>query len=122
LRLIGRIKWFDAQKGYGFIEREGQPDVFVHYSALQMEGFKTIEDGAEVEFEIVQGEKGPAAANVGPRASRMRLPKPSGSHPPIAMSQGAYAVERLREFESGAYSCLWTGEVHLSNASRVPGP
>jgi len=64
LRLIGRIKWFDAQKGYGFIEREGQPDVFVHYSALQMEGFKTIEDGAEVEFEIVQGEKGPAAANV----------------------------------------------------------
>lgn len=64
MRLIGRIKWFDAQKGYGFIEREGEPDVFVHYSALQMEGFKTIEDGAEVEFEIVQGEKGPAAANV----------------------------------------------------------
>jgi len=64
LRLNGRIKWFDAQKGYGFIEREGEPDVFVHYSALQMEGFKTIEDGAEVEFEVVLGEKGPAAANV----------------------------------------------------------
>lgn len=64
MRLNGRIKWFDAQKGYGFIARDGEPDVFVHYSALQMEGFKTIEDGAEVEFEIVQGEKGPAAANV----------------------------------------------------------
>lgn len=64
LRLTGRIKWFDAQKGYGFIERDGEPDVFVHYSAIKMEGFKTLDDGEQVEFEIVQGQKGPAAANV----------------------------------------------------------
>ena len=64
MRLLGNIKWFDAQKGYGFIEREDEPDVFVHYSAINMEGFKTLDDGEQVEFEIVQGEKGPAAANV----------------------------------------------------------
>ncbi len=64
MRLIGRVKWFDAQKGYGFIERENEPDVFIHYSAIQMEGFRTLEDGAQVEFEITEGEKGPAAANV----------------------------------------------------------
>jgi len=64
VRLLGNIKWFDAQKGYGFIEREDEPDVFVHYSAINMEGFKTLDDGEQVEFEIVQGEKGPAAANV----------------------------------------------------------
>ena len=51
--MIGRVKWFSAEKGYGFIEREGGPDVFVHYSAIQDEGFRTLDEGQEVEFEIV---------------------------------------------------------------------
>lgn len=60
----GRIKWFNPEKGFGFIEREGGKDVFVHFSAIQMEGFKTLDEGQEVEFEIVEGERGPQAANV----------------------------------------------------------
>ncbi|SEM78414.1 cold shock domain-containing protein [Lihuaxuella thermophila] len=60
----GKVKWFNAEKGYGFIEREGGEDVFVHYSAIQMEGFKTLEEGQTVEFEIVEGSRGPQAANV----------------------------------------------------------
>jgi len=60
----GRVKWFSNEKGYGFIEREGGEDVFVHYSAIQEEGFKTLDEGQEVEFEIVMGDRGPQAANV----------------------------------------------------------
>jgi cold shock protein len=60
----GKVKWFNAEKGYGFIEREGWDDVFVHYSAIEMEGFKTLEEGQLVEFEIVEGSRGPQAANV----------------------------------------------------------
>jgi len=60
----GTVKWFDAKKGYGFIEREDGDDVFVHFSAIQDEGFKTLEDGEEVEFEIVEGDRGPQAAEV----------------------------------------------------------
>jgi len=60
----GKVKWFDAQKGYGFIEREDGDDVFVHFSAIEDEGFKTLEEGEEVEFEIVEGDRGPQAANV----------------------------------------------------------
>lgn len=60
----GKVKWFNAEKGYGFIEREDGDDVFVHFSAIQQEGFKTLEDGQDVEFEIVEGERGPQAANV----------------------------------------------------------
>lgn len=60
----GRVKWFNAEKGFGFIEREGGNDVFVHFSAINMEGFKTLEEGTEVEFEVVEGAKGPQAANV----------------------------------------------------------
>ncbi|MFQ5888965.1 MAG: cold-shock protein [Gemmatimonadota bacterium] len=60
----GRVKWFNEAKGYGFIEVEGAPDVFVHYSAIVMEGYKTLVEGAEVEFEIREGERGPQAANV----------------------------------------------------------
>jgi len=60
----GRVKWFNAEKGFGFIEREDGKDVFVHFSAIAMEGFKTLEEGAEVEFEVVEGAKGPQAANV----------------------------------------------------------
>jgi len=60
----GKVKWFNAEKGYGFIEREDGGDVFVHYSAIQEDGFKTLEEGQVVEFDIVEGERGPQAANV----------------------------------------------------------
>ena len=60
----GRIKWFSEAKGYGFIERDEGDDVFVHYSSIQTEGFKTLAEGQEVEFEVVQGAKGPQAENV----------------------------------------------------------
>lgn len=60
----GRVKWFSNEKGYGFIEREGGEDVFVHFSAIEQEGFKTLDEGQEVEFEIVEGARGPQAANV----------------------------------------------------------
>ncbi|EGL81682.1 cold-shock DNA-binding domain protein [Caldalkalibacillus thermarum TA2.A1] len=60
----GVVKWFNSEKGYGFIEVEGGNDVFVHYSAIQEEGFKSLEGGQRVQFEIVQGERGPQAANV----------------------------------------------------------
>lgn len=60
----GTVKWFNAEKGYGFISRENGDDVFVHFSAIAMDGFKTLEEGQTVEFEIVQGEKGPQATNV----------------------------------------------------------
>jgi CspA family cold shock protein len=60
----GKVKWFNKERGYGFIEREDGDDVFVHYSAIQQEGFKTLAEGEAVEFEIVEGPKGPQAANV----------------------------------------------------------
>lgn len=60
----GKVKWFNENKGYGFIQQEDGPDVFVHFTAIQMEGFKTLSEGEEVEFEVTQGEKGPQAANV----------------------------------------------------------
>ncbi|HLR67341.1 cold-shock protein CspD [Virgibacillus alimentarius] len=62
--MTGKVKWFNAEKGFGFIEREDGDDVFVHFSAIQAEGFKTLEEGQEVEFEIVEGNRGPQAANV----------------------------------------------------------
>jgi CspA family cold shock protein len=60
----GNVKWFNAQKGYGFIEIEGAKDIFVHHSEIQDSGFKTLDEGQEVEFEIRQNEKGDYAANV----------------------------------------------------------
>ena len=63
-RVTGTVKWFNASKGYGFLAREGGPDVFVHFSAIQSEGFKTLNEGQQVEFEIEQGPKGLQAANV----------------------------------------------------------
>ena len=60
----GKVKWFNNQKGYGFISDESGKDVFVHYSGLNMEGFKSLDEGQEVEFDVVNGEKGPQAVNV----------------------------------------------------------
>jgi CspA family cold shock protein len=60
----GRVKWFNAQKGYGFIQRDDGPDVFVHYSAILDEGFRTLNEGDLVEFNIIEGPKGLQAANV----------------------------------------------------------
>jgi CspA family cold shock protein len=62
--MVGRVKWFNADKGFGFIEREDGDDVFVHFSAIQGEGFKTLDEGQEVEFDITAGDRGPQAANV----------------------------------------------------------
>ena len=64
VKMTGRVKWFSDQKGYGFIEVEGEKDVFVHHSAIQGEGFKSLKEGDEVEFEVSKGPKGPQAANV----------------------------------------------------------
>jgi CspA family cold shock protein len=63
-RVVGTVKWFNGTKGYGFISREGGPDVFVHFSAIEMSGFKTLSEGQKVEFTIEQGPKGPQASNV----------------------------------------------------------
>ncbi|TCT19968.1 putative cold-shock DNA-binding protein [Melghiribacillus thermohalophilus] len=60
----GKVKWFNSEKGYGFIEVEGGDDVFVHFSAIQSDGFKTLEEGEAVQFDIVEGNRGPQAANV----------------------------------------------------------
>ena len=62
----GTVKWFNATKGYGFITTEEGKDVFAHYSAIEMEGFKTIDEGQAVEFEVVDGSKGPQAAHIRP--------------------------------------------------------
>lgn len=61
---IGEVKWFNNAKGYGFLGREGGPDVFVHYSSIQLDGYKSLKEGDPVEFDIIQGEKGPQADKV----------------------------------------------------------
>ena len=64
MKLTGRVKWFNDSKGYGFIEQEGGRDIFVHYTAIQGDGFKSLAEGQTVEFEITEGAKGPQATNV----------------------------------------------------------
>jgi CspA family cold shock protein len=63
-RITGTVKWFNGSKGYGFIEREGGEDVFVHFSAIQGDGYRNLEEGQKVEFVVEQGAKGPQATNV----------------------------------------------------------
>lgn len=65
-KTTGTVKWFNETKGFGFIEREDGPDVFVHFSSIQGEGFKTLADGQKVEFNVTDGQKGPQAENVVP--------------------------------------------------------
>ncbi len=64
MKVRGKVKWFNNSKGYGFIGQDGGADVFVHYSAIVAEGYKTLQEGDSVEFEIAEGQKGPQAANV----------------------------------------------------------
>ena len=64
MKMSGKVKWFDEKKGWGFIQKEDGSDVFVHYSAIQESGFKSLADGQDVEFEVTDGPKGPQAANV----------------------------------------------------------
>jgi CspA family cold shock protein len=64
MKLTGRVKWFNDSKGYGFIEQEGGRDIFVHYTAIQGDGFKSLTEGQKVEFEITEGAKGPQATKV----------------------------------------------------------
>lgn len=64
MRLIGKVKWFNNSKGWGFIERDGETDVFVHYTSIQEEGFRTLKEGEQVEFEIIDGPRGPQAEKV----------------------------------------------------------
>jgi cold shock protein len=66
IAMEGKVKWFNEQKGFGFIEKDGGGDVFVHHSAIQGDGFKTLQEGQRVSFDVQQGPKGPAAANVKP--------------------------------------------------------
>ncbi len=63
-RVIGVVKWFNPTKGFGFIEQDGGNDVFVHYSAISSDGYRSLDEGQRVEFSVVQGQKGPAAENV----------------------------------------------------------
>ena len=63
-RISGTVKWFNGTKGFGFIARDGGPDVFVHFSAIQSDGYRSLEEGARVEFEVTKGPKGLQAANV----------------------------------------------------------
>ncbi len=62
--MVGTVKWFNAEKGYGFIKVEEGDDVFAHFSAIQGEGFKTLNEGQQVEFDVIQSERGPQAANI----------------------------------------------------------
>jgi CspA family cold shock protein len=64
MKLTGRVKWFNDSKGYGFIEQEGGRDIFVHYTAIEGDGFKSLAEGQKVEFEIIEGTKGPQATKV----------------------------------------------------------
>ncbi len=63
-RIVGTVKWFNGEKGFGFIEREGGKDVFVHFSAIQGDGYRNLQEGQKVEFNVEQGPKGPQASNV----------------------------------------------------------
>ena len=62
--MTGKVKWFNAEKGYGFIQRDGGKDLFVHFSGIKSEGFKTLEEGWNVEFDVIQGDRGEQATNV----------------------------------------------------------
>jgi CspA family cold shock protein len=82
----GTVKWFNNAKGYGFLGREGGPDVFVHYSSIQLDGYKSLKEGEGVEFDIIQGAKGPQADNV------VRTRDDAGSHNPAAQADTGHPI------------------------------
>jgi CspA family cold shock protein len=84
-RATGTVKWFSQEKGFGFIQRDGGPDVFVHFSSIQDRGFRTLEQGEPVEFDVIEEPKGLKAANV------IRLNPPAGAAPPLAAEPRAMA-------------------------------
>jgi len=91
-RVSGTVKWFSQEKGYGFLQREGAADVFVHYSAIDGNGFKILYEGEPVEFDVIEEAKGPKAANVvrlNPPAQPPRAPRPAGGPPRQERSGGA---------------------------------
>ncbi len=81
----GSVKWFSNEKGYGFIEREDGDDLFVHYSEITMDGYKTLVQGQHVEFEVTEGDKGLQASTVRPVACRERAQGAAGGFPPAAL-------------------------------------
>jgi len=89
-RTKGNVKWFSQEKGYGFLQREGGPDVFVHYSSIEGSGFKVLYEGEEVEFDVVEEAKGPKAANV----SRLNPPAEPAQRGPRGGSRGDYGGGR----------------------------
>src|SRR5258708_5981901 len=98
-RITGKVKWFNNSKGYGFIEQPGSSDIFVHYSAIQGDGFKTLEEGQEVEFEVTQGPKGPQAekvtkAYVAPACFRAKPLTASGREPGRREKEKAISLAR----------------------------
>ena len=100
----GTVKWFNSEKGYGFIAVDGGADVFVHYSAIQMDGYRSLEEGQRVEFEISQGQKGPA----GGRGPRGLTPVRGPSRPTARPRRGGRAVRRRH----GAVHWRVAAEVH----------
>lgn len=104
----GTVKWFNAEKGYGFIAVDGGADVFVHYSAIQMDGYRTLEEGQRVEFEISQGQKGPQADMV--RVVELRRRPTTACRRPVPLKgYGPSAVCRA----DGAAGCV-AGALHAS--------
>lgn len=91
----GKVKWFSNVKGFGFIEKEGEKDIFVHYSTIQGEGYKKLMEGEEVTFDIVQGEKGPQAANVvRQKKSKVGAGQEGQGGPPAPVASGEKKKEK----------------------------
>ena len=100
--MTGKVKWFSADKGYGFISREDGDDVFVHFSSIQGEGYKTLSEGQEVEFDIVEGARGPQADNVIKKESQFRFEKPGLHSGLFHLQKNVCTYEEKSEFrESG---------------------
>jgi CspA family cold shock protein len=99
-RTNGTVKWFSQEKGYGFLQREGGPDVFVHYSAIQGNGFKVLYEGEEVEFDIVEEAKGPKAANVVRLNPPAEAPRRGGSREGQGSRGGGGGFGGPRRYES----------------------
>ena len=95
----GKVKWFNDQKGFGFIEQEGGTDCFVHHSSIQGEGFKTLAEGEEVEFDVTQGPKGPKAENVRRLGQSAAAPEPPPAPKPPAAPEPSAEVEPEAEAE-----------------------